>query len=757
VINDHLKYAIFTDGSSTQWGQYAIDGAGAVVVRQSNIDNNWASFANFFAHTLPPISQRMVGKNMGSIRSEIAAACLGIVCLCQYCPTDTLCRLYIDNQALCGIIEDPLKWDFLCNYDGHYGALLRDLLQLGRVHSVKWVRSHQDDMSDPLVLANSAADALADAARRQSAIHGEYIDLPLHPGALRFTVNPYSIDFRLPEPEHLQSKRVIKHLPLNDPSSTFVRLDGRRWQQRISIVTFGGKPLSTVLPQDNISHMELNYLAIRVRASLLPKPIQDVIDRPDVFGLKPLCVACRGELTEPNYDGIWYHLLFNCPNAKVTALSKKWRKKMDELLPAHILQQNRLRPGPMERLTCCTDHQFETVVFTACQCQTIAVRQHCAALSSQHYYYNRIVPTGHLLSSELGVLDSPITEGLLHWEAYEFLQRKPALAQDWIASFQSFDACHERLQFSPLYYQLLDQLFPGMVKSLLISRSEPNILERVRSMQMSSQSSNGSDTLTHLGPIWVRPVKVDSLESVPSPLITCSGAWTPILGWTDPKMWWSIPQLRGIACHHHLSQIPKGIIIYLPSNNPWTQNGPIAFRDVRCLWQHLYASRSATTSQFLWLSAGREVREHCRNVPGIRIVENWSHHFVCPTEDFCTSDSQLLYWAGYSLRESIGLYNTRGIKTTAATKIASAFRSLYKALENVLRTSRRAYDKEHMIEYNLLRVLKHLQEWRHSSDKTPFCAYTDTQKEQVLQALRSNRKRLADSDVPLPVRTSVTG
>jgi hypothetical protein len=97
------------------------------------------------------------------------------------------------------------------------------------------------------------------------------------------------------------------------------------------------------------------------------------------------------------------------------------------------------------------------------------------------------------------------------------------------------------------------------------------------------------------------------------------------------------------------------------------------------------------------------------------------------------------------------------MKTLAASKIASAFRSLYKALAQALRIRRRTYDNAQKVHYNLLRVIKHLQEWNHSSDKTPFCSYTDTQKEQVLEALRSNRKRLKDSEVALPVRTCVTG
>jgi hypothetical protein len=95
------------------------------------------------------------------------------------------------------------------------------------------------------------------------------------------------------------------------------------------------------------------------------------------------------------------------------------------------------------------------------------------------------------------------------------------------------------------------------------------------------------------------------------------------------------------------------------------------------------------------------------------------------------------------------------MKTSSASKIAAAFRSLYKALGNTLRTRRRAYDTEHHIPYNLLRVVKHLQEWKASPDKTPFCSYTDTQKEQVLQNLKSNRKRIAQQQAALPVRTGI--
>lgn len=755
LTDDSIDYLIFTDGSSTQWEHYAIDGAGAVVIHQSPIESNWSNFARHFAHTLPPLYQKTVGKNMGSIRSEIAAACLGIFCLCRDCPRMSLGRLYIDNQALCGIIEDPRKWASLCNYDGHYGALLYELLKLGRVHSVKWVRSHQDDFSDPLVLANSAADALADAARRQSAIHGDYIDLPLHPGNLRFTVTPYSRDFRLPKLENLQSSRPIRHLPLPDPSCTFVRLDSRRWQQRITFVSFGGEIQSPVLPQDNIDHMELNYVAIRIRANLLPKPAQEMVDRPDVYGVTPLCAACRQELTEATYHGIWYHLLFKCMNAEVSALSTKWRKKMDNSLPTHLRQKH--HPGPMERLTLCTDHQFETVVFKACQCQIITARQHCAALSNQHYYYNRVAPTGHLLSDALGVLDSPITEGTIHWEAHDFLKRKPALAQDWLTGFSTFDGLPDKIQFSPTYYELVEQLFPGMIKDLIITRTEPHLPERISSSQVSFQSSSQSETPLYIGPLWVRPMKVDSLKSLPSPLVSSSRDWTPILGWADQRMWWSEAQLRGIACHHHLSYIPKGVILYLPAENPRTENGPVALRDVRCLWQHLYSNHSGSSRLFLWLAKGREIVDHCRNIPGIRVVDTWRHNFVCPTQEFCSSNSQLLYWTGHSLQEAISVYTTSGINTRAASQIASAFRSFYKALEQILRVRRRAYDNEQNIHYSLLRVLKHLQEWKASSNKTPFCCYTDTEKEQVLEALKANRKRLADTDIALPVRTCVTG
>jgi hypothetical protein len=125
---------------------------------------------------------------------------------------------------------------------------------------------------------------------------------------------------------------------------------------------------------------------------------------------------------------------------------------------------------------------------------------------------------------------------------------------------------------------------------------------------------------------------------------------------------------------------------------------------------------------------------------------------MVPEEDICSSQSQLLFWLGYPAKEAIAAYSTRRMRTKAATSLATTFMNLYKVLTRVLRVRRRAYDKENKIPQVALRVLKHLQEWTHSSNKTPFCDYTDTQKEQVIERLRTNRKRLAQQQAVVNVR-----
>jgi hypothetical protein len=237
-----------------------------------------------------------------------------------------------------------------------------------------------------------------------------------------------------------------------------------------------------------------------------------------------------------------------------------------------------------------------------------------------------------------------------------------------------------------------------------------------------------------------------------NPVGTMANGWSPIIGWRDGNLWWSEEQLRGAACPHFLQDLPKGVIAYSSTHRPANKSGPIALRDVRQLWRQLHVSLPSSTEPFLWIASGREVKKHCDKVPGIRVVPSWRHNFAIPQEDVCASQSQLLFWLGYPMNEATKHYSARAIRTKSAASLAASFLKLYKALGQLLRVRRRAYDKENKIPQAVLRVLKHLTEWTHSTNKTPFCDYTDTQKEQVIERLRANRKRIAQQQAVITVR-----
>jgi ribonuclease HI len=742
--NKEPEYFIFSDGSSTQWGTYTVDGAGAVIV-----GHDWKHQARYFAHTLPPIDNLKVGRTMGSIRSEVAGACLGILAFCIHFPSDAVCKLYIDNKALCDTINNVNNWERLLTYDGHYGCLLWEFLKRNIVHSAEWIRAHQEDSADKFVMANNAADILADAARRRAPIAGEYLDLPLPSGSQRYTVCNYATGFQLPELPHIQSKRTVTHLPLPDPSSCFLRLQQREWQQRTAAVTFGKWMKSPVLPQDDNYHLDINFYSLRIRASLLPTAIQQMVNRPDVFGSQPACVACKTVLTATTYDHVWNHYLYYCTDPDIRAAIVQPRRKMDLLLASHAVQEYRQRSGPAESLTYVNDHQLETVSFTKCKCSFTRLQQNCAALSQRHNISPCIVSAGSIIESESDVTNAPLDQKTIHWEAYHYLQEHPVMGARWIKDFQLIGSSSSYLlNLNPSCYAILRKIFPE-ADDILISIDVPTPPQETNVSQLStlaSQSSSDPFNPERPGRLWLRP----SVTVNPGP--APSDGWTPIMGWRDHNVWWTEAQQRGIACCHLVQYVPKGIIAYVSTEYPVTKSGPIALRDIRLLWKQLYITRTPSTEPFLWLAKGREIQQHCRNVPGIEIVPSWHHNFTVPQEDVCASQSQLLFWLGYPIKQAISTYSTRRIKTAAAVSLATAFRNLYKALGQLLRVRRRAYDKENKIPQDILRVMKHLQEWTHSSDARPFCDYTDTEKEQVVERLRTNRKRLAQQQTALAVR-----
>jgi hypothetical protein len=746
--NKEPEYIVFSDGSSTQWGTYTVDGAGVAIVHTSKMGHDWQSHASYFAHTLPPIDTTTVGKTMGSIRSEVAAACLGIVaCSCHF-KTESRCKLYIDNQALCDTINEPTNWNRLLNYDGHYGSLLYELLNRHRVDSAVWIRAHQDNFDDPVVMGNSAADALADAARRRSPITGEYMELPLHPGKLRFMASPYSKEFRLPEVEHLQRRRHVPHLPLPDISSCLLRLDQRQWQQRVATITFGKYMSTCCLPQDDSDHMDVNYFSLRIRASLLPSAIQQMVNRPDVFGTKPVCLACRSVMRHTAFDDVWTHYLLHCRDQEVRTLVTKWRSKMDVLLLSHVAEEYRRRAGPTESLTYVREHQMETISFSQCKCSVTRLQQNCKALSREHHFGPYIIPTGSLIQNEESVINTPLDQRTIHWEAYHFMQQEPVIGEQWIKEFQMLK--EHKLNLNPPCYKLVRKIFPEADELIISAEVPPPRSADVSLLYLSqdSECDSNKDSASG-GRLWLRPTNAATLPGHPGP---APGRWTPVLGWHDANLWFSQHQLRGIACPHLLQYMPKGVIVYLPTDCPVTKSGPIALRDVRHLWKQLYITRTPSTQPFMWIANGREIAKHCMNVPGIEIASMWSHNFTVPEEDICTSQSQLLFWLGYPTKEAVAAYSTRRIRTKAAMSLATAFLNLYKVLGQMLRVRRRAYDKENKIPQVALRVLKHLQEWTHSNNKTPFCDYTDSQKEEVVDRLRANRKHLAQQQAVITVR-----
>eukprot|EP01138_Halocafeteria_seosinensis_P009443 gb/GECG01009651.1/.p1 GENE.gb/GECG01009651.1/~~gb/GECG01009651.1/.p1 ORF type:complete len:145 (+),score=8.13 gb/GECG01009651.1/:1-435(+) len=131
----------------------------------------WNSMLGAYATSIPPINLRKVRKSPATTKPETIGAALAA--WVSYTRFKTSCNIFIDIRAVVKAFKEK-NFQILIGYDSLAGALLEALDKRNVIQNVSWVKSHQGSKTVQS-LANSHADELAEAARRNARIQGIYI------------------------------------------------------------------------------------------------------------------------------------------------------------------------------------------------------------------------------------------------------------------------------------------------------------------------------------------------------------------------------------------------------------------------------------------------------------------------------------------------------------------------------------------------------------------------------------------------------
>jgi hypothetical protein len=703
VAHDQREMFVFTDGSFTSSERYSYEGAGAMVVPAVKRED-----AQCYAYTLPSLDMLTAGGSKGSIRSELVAMVLGL--LSFYRKWKGKCVLVSDNQALCNMVDDQDQWNRLETIDGSFGVVLKNLLELQLVSKVQWIAAHQQQDGSLLTWGNAVVDIIADAAKRQAQIKGEYVDLPMA-SSQRFTL--VGNDREIASQYVQQSVMAKRQGRVRDmPATTDLLLSASRKQftQRISRIVYGNRN-DVKLVEDDAVGLYRHKVGMHIRSGHCIRSIQEMLDRPDIYGRKPKCPLCgSGSVAEG-----WHHILYKCD--EVASVVKKWKLKVGSI-SYDILHEQRKRNNQASAILVQTsDYQVEEISFP-CKCAVTRFRKDCKALDEAHRPSVQVqgdcVDTQEQESNEEMLMEASVLEMKLH-SPTEYINWKASFVQDSGASVMALN---------PRLYMALSNIFHG---ELGLNWENYRLCPRFED----------EDGISKMHP-------------------SVKGDWLPVVAWKMEDSWFSSDRRLGKACQHaNACQTTGGIIILNEAGRgQWTN---VALADFRPFYQELVGSAmrrrqgKLPESKLLYFAKDPRAASFLKT-PYIGSIDLCTYRLRLPSEEPENEEACAQYWLGRSAREMITLYRGMESQGMACVRLFRHFLNLANQLEKLAKPRLVDYKKTEMVTFNLARILTHLNEWRRDTIPCPYVELPRSERNQVLENLATNRARLAQNQETIRVR-----
>jgi hypothetical protein len=551
------------------------------------------------------------------------------------------------------------------------------------------------------VWGNSIVDIIADAAKRQAPIEGQYIEMPMATER-RFTIVPNEGTSHQQKSIMARRQEHIRDMP--STADLILNAGTKSFSQRISSIFYGGQANVRLYDDDDLNVYK-HRTGMHLRAGHCIRSIQELINRPDVYGESPLCPACEKRISHG-----WYHLLTDCEPVK--EVINTWRRKVGNLSYSILYESEMIKRGGSNVLIQTPRYQFEEIRFP-CKCKITRLRKDCAAADQVHR------PSVEIQHSYVDGQETELNEDrLMEVSVARMMLESPLFHEQWKSTF------HDNLALNPCLFVAIKGIFH---RANEVNPDNYKLLPRYG-------ESDGIST--------------------PHPKLT--GEWRTVVACKMENSWFSENRRMGKECQHAQQRKTTGGVLALNEDGraEWTN---VALADFRPFYQELVLGdmrrRQGQIPQekLLWMPNDVRAGPYLRT-PYIGTIPDCRYRFRLPMEELSDNEACSQFWLGHNPRGILNLYRGLEGQGKVRSQLFLEFIKLADKLDKLIRPNLGAYKRSQLVTYNLLRVLTHLNEWR--KDSFPI-AYVDLPREerlQVLDNLKINRARQAQNQETERVR-----
>jgi hypothetical protein len=680
----------YTDGSLTRSKDTIHMGAAAVIRGPGN------SMLGEYAVSIPPLNLQLTRKAPATTKPETIGAALAA--WMSYSQFRKPCNLYIDNMAVVKALKDK-KFNMLIGFDSHAGGILEELNKRGVIRNVSWIKSHQNCKTIQSE-ANYQADEIAEAARRGAQIQGHYVTLPMLPTEeIKLLPMHSGGSFELP---YYRSKHFDTTLPVVPDAN--VAIQGYTTDQVLQLQqAWTYKPYAKSVPTaaDSPKEPSITAMSLRIKSGLGTLTMQQLVDRPDLFGVAPLCPACgRENVFTSEMDG-WKHILFECSNTKIQRAAQSFIISANRHIIEDAIQigQNKWDKTILTEVDSTQDYLDQQRVCKKC-----------------------VIPR-MIRNMKAGQLRPKKDGEAYRLDLYYCFKSKPKIFSLWKDLLNRYNIA--------INIQLLE-----CVLNILAER-DWNVY------------------IGHLEPIFVGPsiwIKPKNKEDIVENYGLRAIHWFPIFSFSAPLCWWNEDVACGQVCKH-TDYLPTGAVVYVK------RLAPIPLHRLQHLWELCYLeqrnqrNQSETQRMGVWIN-GSQVQQYIQDVPGLHHSQVYENPWVVTHSEI--PFHTIHWWLRRNKEDVIRWYQGRLHKSPIMQENLTNFSRLSQKIERHFRRTFKMWCHQQDISSQVLWDRKYLREYRKNPNKViPYVQLNRNQKAAYQRILARNRQAMASSQRADPIYSNL--
>jgi hypothetical protein len=500
-------------------------------------------------------------------------------------------------------------------------------------------------------------------------------------------------DFHLP---YFRSKHI--EIPNSVAPDVDIGIQGYTTEQILNLQQcWTYQPRITGVPsiEDSPTEPSMTAMSLRIKSGLGTLTMQQLVERPDLFGRAPSCPACGTDnVFSSSYSG-WKHILFACGDSTIKSTAQKYIRAADA--SATYTNRNKWDKAMLTEVDSTQDYYEQLQACKKCIIPRMAL--------------NRKAGRGRAQSSS--------TE-TYRLDLYYYLRKKHDLFTLWKNILENHGLT--------LNIQILE-----CVMSILREKDSEVYVSNLEPI--------------HIGPsIWIKPKNIDALTADHG-----IGAinWFPILAFSCALCWWNEDVACGNICKHR-EYLPTGAVLYV------RRIDALPLNRLQQLWQLCYQGQGNTSESKksgIWIN-GSNVQQLIQDVPGIHISERYAD--IWTSMDSSIPYHATHWWLQRSMSDVIRWYQGTLNQSLVMKENLEKFARFSQRVERRFKRKFKEWCKTEDVTSQVLWDRKYLREYQKNPGRVkPYIHLTEEQKGAYQRILARNRRLMASNQKSIPIHKNL--